>query len=143
MEGGINDALASMLGLLDVASFEGIGRVGTLPSPLSFEDFCERVKKALDLPTLHARRVTDTVYRVAVVGGEGKDLISAAVKTGADTYLSGRLGYHAMLDGEINLLEGGHYFTEKHAASLLAAMAKDIDPAVETQFYTPNLLSFY
>ncbi len=143
VEGGINDALAEKLGLLDVTPFEGLGRIGELPAPLPFEEFAERVKSLLGAPAVNALRVSDSVSCVAVVGGEGKDFIDAAASAGADTYLSGRLSYHAMLDGEINLIECGHYFTEKHAARLLADMAKRVDHAIEADFYVPNLLSVY
>ena len=143
-EGGINDALANLLGLAHVEPLDGgLGRVGELPSPLSMHDFAEKVKCALGAPGLNILCKQDTVSRVAVVGGEGKDFIAAAKASGADTYLSGRLGYHAMIDGAINLVECGHYFTERHAAELLADMAKDIDRSVQADFYAPNLLSVY
>ena len=144
VEGGINDALLEMLGITEgVSSLEGMGRIGELPSPLRFEEFANRVKIVLDAVAVNALCVKETVSCVAVVGGEGKDFIDAAVAAGADTYLSGRLGYHAMLDGEINLIECGHYFSEKHAARLLAKMAKRIDETVETAVFTPNLLGLY
>jgi putative NIF3 family GTP cyclohydrolase 1 type 2 len=145
VEGGINDALASMLGLLDITSFDGIGRVGTLPSPLSFEDFCERVKKALDLPTLHARRVTDTVYRVAVLGGEGKDYLKAALASEADTYISGSLGYHTLEDAPelgINLIEGGHYYTEAAVLGFFEELLSLIDPSITVHVLSSNNARF-
>ena len=143
VEGGINDALCEMLGLGEVESFAGLGRVGTLPETLSFSVFAERVKAVLGVPFLNTRCVSDTVRRVAVVGGEGKDMIGAALMAGADTYLSGRLGYHAMLDATVNLLEAGHYFTERHAARLLAEMTVRVHPEAKVEIYTPNLLSVY
>ena len=147
MEGGINDALSSMLGLSEVAPIDegegALGRIGTLRAPMPLEDFCALVKKITDAPFVTVLKKTDAVSRVAVVGGEGKDLIGEATNAGADTYLSGSLGYHAMLDGEINLIECGHYFSEKHAATLLSNEAKAISPDVKVEIYTPNSLAIY
>ncbi len=142
-QGGINDALAEMLSLKDVTAFASLGRIGDLPQAMPFDAFAQKVKELLHVPVLNVRRVNETVSCVAIVGGEGKDFLEEAACAGADTYVSGRLGYHAMLDGEINLIECGHYFSEKHAASLLADMVQSIDPNVRTEIYTPNLLSVY
>ena len=144
---GVNDGLCDLLGLAQVAPLgEGdaaLGRVGSLPSPLSFADFTALVKEKLGVPALCGKRVTDTVRRVAVVGGEGKDFIRDAHASGADVYLSGRLGYHAMLDAPLSVLEMGHYHSEKHAACLLAEKTKRLLPETETKIYTPNLLTIY
>lgn len=145
--GGVNDGLCALLGLTDVSPLgEGeaaLGRVGRLPSPLSFEDFTVLVKEKLGAPALCGKKKTDTVSRVAVVGGEGKDFIPDAEKAGADVYLSGRLGYHAMLDAPLSVLEAGHYFSEKHAAGLLAEMVKKHIPDAKVEIYTPNSLAIY
>ena len=147
MEGGINDALAEALGLCSVEPMgEGeaaLGRVGEFSSPMSFEDFCTLVKKVTDAPFVNACVKTDAVCRVAVVGGAGKDFIPYAEAAGADTYLSGSLAYHAMVDGEINLVECGHYYSERHAAYLLEKLAKTVLPEAETKIYVPNSLRVY
>lgn len=147
MEGGINDALAAMLGLSATTPIDdgegALGRIGTLPSPMPFEDFCALVKKITGAPFVTALRKTDTVSRVAVVGGAGSDLTPLTKKAGADTYLSGSISYHTMVDGEINLVECGHYFSEKHAAKLLEGIVKELLPTAETKIYTPNSLVIY
>lgn len=147
VSGGVNDALASVLGLSDVSVLgEGeasLGRIGTLPETMSLPDFAEYVKRALGVPFVCVADASRSVRRVAVVGGEGKDFIAAACEAGADTYLSGRLGYHAMQDSAINLVEGGHYFTERPAIASLEAIVKELLPDAVTEIYTPNPLSIY
>ncbi|MBP3436528.1 MAG: Nif3-like dinuclear metal center hexameric protein [Clostridia bacterium] len=143
VDGGINDALANMLGLQDVKRLScdsAIGRIGVLPSPLSFSDFCERVKQALGTTALCTRFVKDEVKTVALVGGEGKDFLPSAIEKGADAYLAGRIGYHAMIDSPINAVEAGHYFSERHSALLLNEYVKEIDETVFCEIYTPNPL---
>ncbi len=144
---GVNDGLCRLLGLTETAPLgEGeaaLGRVGDLPSPIPFDDFIAMVKEKLGASALCGKKMTDTVRRVAVVGGEGKDFVGDARAVGADVYLSGRLGYHAMLDAPLSVLEMGHYDSEKHAALLLAERVKRLLPDCETEIYTPNLLAIY
>ena len=147
VKGGVNDTLAKQLKLTDITPLgEGeaaLGRIGKLPRPLSFKTFCERVKKQLGTPVLNGNDRGKTVSRVAIVGGEGKDFISFAIAAGADTYLSGRLGYHAMQDAPINLVEAGHFYTERQAVATLAEMAKGIDANIDARIFSPNPISFY
>ena len=146
-DGGVNDTLARKLRLTDVMPLgEGeasLGRIGTLSEEMPLEDFAEYVKVALGAPAVQALDADRAVFRVAIVGGEGKDFISVAIAAGVDTYLSGRLGYHAMQDAPINLMEVGHYYTERAATEALSAMVSEIDPGIQCEIYTPNPLTFY
>ncbi len=145
--GGVNDALSEVLSLLDVAPLgEGeasLGRIGTLSSSMSLCAFADIIKRALGAPLVQVWDAERPVHRVAVVGGEGKDFIDAAREAGADTYLSGRLGYHAMQDAPLNLMEVGHYFTERPAVSALERLVKACAPDAQTEIYTPNPLTVY
>ena len=147
MPGGINDWLADALGLSSVTPMDdgegALGRVGAYSEPMPFEDFCALIKRVTDAPHVNVLRKTDTVRRVAVVGGAGKDFAPFAKTAGADTYLSGSLAYHVMVDGEINLVECGHYFSERHAARLLENIAKELLPEAKTEIYVPNSLRVY
>ena len=114
--GGVNDLLARALGLCEVTGFaDGLGRIGSLPAPLTLEDFCAAVRRALGAPLLLIGNGGRAVSRVAVLGGSGKDELGAAIAAGADTYLSGRLSYETVneaADLGINLIEAGHFYTE-------------------------------
>ena len=145
--GGVNDTLAKTLRLSDVRALgEGessLGRIGKLPTEMTVADFAEYAKRALGAPMAQVHDAKKTVSFVALVGGEGKELISAAISAGADTYLSGRLGYHVMQDSPINLIEAGHYFTERPAMTSLCDTVKALLPEVQTEIYTPNPLDSY
>ena len=147
VSGGVNDVLAKTIGLSDVSALgEGeasLGRIGTLSKKMSLPDFAEYVKRALGVPFICVADASRSVRRVAVVGGEGKDFISIAREAGADTYLSGRLGYHNMQDSDINLIEAGHYFTERPALWALMETVNALDPTLTTEIYTPNPISIY
>ena len=76
--------------------------------------------------------------RVAVLGGEGGDFVSAAKAAGADLFVSGRIGYHRMLDGAeegIALIEAGHFATEVAVCHRLAALVKAADADLEVEIY--------
>ena len=147
-EGGVNDTLCALLGLCDLSPIfeEGIplGRIGTLPSPLSAEELAARVKAALGSPLVLISDSGIMAHRVAVVGGSGKDMIGAAKAAGADTFVSGRFDYHPMTDAPddktspMNLIEAGHFYTEAPVCNSIAKMISDIDADIECRVLDSN-----
>ena len=138
-DGGVNDALATCLGLTNVEPFgdnsnpagKPIGRVGDLPEAVDAKTFAETVKKALHLPALVFAGCGKPVRRVAVLGGSGDEDIAAAVAAGADTYVTGELRYHQLCDapyGEINLVMAGHFHTEAPVLEILAQVCREACP---------------
>lgn len=118
-DGGVNDILASLFGLSDVEKFgvEGdtAARIGMLPKPMAFEDFCRLVKTTLGAPSVCGAKGGETVSRLALLGGSGKDYIREAQKMGADTYLTGEVNYNYLLEAAENglsVVTAGHYHTE-------------------------------
>ncbi len=118
-EGGINDILANIFSLSDIEKFgvdgDTAARIGTLPKPMAFEDFCRLVKDTLGAPSVCGAKAGDTVSRLALLGGSGKDYIREAQKMGADTYLTGEVNYNYLLEAAENglsVVTAGHYHTE-------------------------------
>ena len=69
---------------------EGIGRVGTLESPMTLEECCVYVKHKLNLGSIKVFGDMDKkVQRLAVSPGSGKTAIAAALKKGADVLVTG------------------------------------------------------
>lgn len=127
-EGGVSDRLAASLGLAEVETVgeERLLRLGTLPAPCTGETLAAEVRRRLRAPAVTLAAAGRPILRVAVSGGEGKDLIDAAAAAGADAYVSGRFGYHAMQDAAaagLTLIEAGHYCTE---VGILAGFAQAI-----------------
>lgn len=132
VEGGVNDCLADLIGLGNVVPFgeSGMGRIGDLEE-MSLEDFAYRLKEQLNAHGLQYADGYSPVHRVAVVGGSGKDELAAAIAAGADTFVSGRIGYHEMQEASelgINLIEAGHYFSEYPVTSFFAEELSKISP---------------
>jgi putative NIF3 family GTP cyclohydrolase 1 type 2 len=56
----------------------------------------------------------DKIKTVAVCGGSGSNLLSSAISSRADAFITGDVGYHTFLqaEGKILLVDAGHYETE-------------------------------
>jgi dinuclear metal center YbgI/SA1388 family protein len=143
VRGGVNDILADIVGIKNPVPFGegGLGRIGNLSEELSMEDFSYLVKGLLDCDGVKVADAVIPVYRVAVVGGDGKDYIKAALAEGADTFLSGRIGYNTMVEAAemgINLLEGGHYFTEQPVTSYFQSLLMRLDSDMYIEILNSN-----
>ncbi len=119
LDGGMNDLLCEKLGLTPGERFgdagEEIGRLADI-AETDIREFSENVKNALDAPfALLSAGGKKTVKRVAVCGGDGKDLIIPAAKCGADILVTGRASYNTAVEAQehgIAVLECGHFYTE-------------------------------
>ena len=111
--GGVNDVLAEKLGLQNVTTlFNGcegggsLGRVGTLPQKMEFDDFAAMVKRVLGLDFVTGISAGKVVH-----------------KHGADTYVTGDIKYHeaqnAVFSG-LNLIDATHQGTELPVVAVLA-----------------------
>ena len=142
-EGGVNDVLARLIGLLDVRPFgvEGIGRIGTLDAEIGAYAFAKRVRDALGCEGVFVSDAHRPCRRVAVLGGGGDDDITAAIAAGADTYVSGELKYHSLTDAPdigVNLIEAGHFYTEAPVCAVLADMIREADGSIECDVFNSN-----
>lgn len=147
LDGGVNDALASTLGLPVVARFacedELEGRIVGLDHSVSFSDFIASVKQALGVNFVNCADAGIPVRRIGLLGGEGGDFIRAALNAGCDTYLTGRAGYHAMLDASelgINVIEAGHFYTEVPICRVLADLIHECDHSLTVDICTDSTL---
>ena len=138
-EGGVNDILAATLGLSNVVPFgpagEELGRIGDLPDAVSAAECAKTVCEKLHVPSVLLAG-KGNVRRVAVLGGEGGDFVSAAKAAGADLFLSGRIGYHRMLDAPeegILTVEAGHYATEYPVCEYLRSLVLEAVPSAEVE----------
>ena len=138
IEGGVNDTLAGYLGIKNTESFIPYGRIGDVEKQTFFE-FAEKVAKALKLNvnTLPMVKANDTVSRVAVVSGCGKDEISAALNAGADTFVTGEVMHNHMIDCKelgLNLICATHYATERIIVPMLSETVSKFVPCDIYQF---------
>ena len=138
--GGVNDTLCALLGLYDVKD-EGMLRVGEFPQEMTHDEFARLLKARLGCEKLTYVERRPRIRRVAVLGGDGKDCYADAVKTGADTYLTGNMSYNSMTDaacGPINVYEAGHFETESPVCRAICDMISDFDPAICCEIFDCN-----
>lgn len=145
-DGGVNDCLAEALGLREIEKFgdpesPALGRIGRLNDEMSVVRFAEYVKERLGCRAVRLAALGDeTVRRVAVVGGSGKDFIFAAKESGADVLVTGEASYNDVLDGaecSIPVVAAGHYETERVVLPRLEALARECGAETEVFTYTP------
>ena len=141
LDGGVNDVLTARLGLCDATPFGevGIGRIGNLAEPMEVKAFAALVKEALGAPVVALADAGLAVRRVAVLGGGGSDDADAAKAAGADTYVTGELKYHQMVDAPevgMNLIEAGHFYTEQPICEKLRAMLLEIEPTLRVDLWS-------
>ena len=134
VKGGVNDVLANAIGLQNVIPFgkngEEIGRIGDLPAPMSLRDFAELVKATTGAKLVQISSNGKPVSRVAVLGGGGAGESPAAAAAGADTYLTGDLRHDQLTEAperEMNMVQGGHFFTENLVCDRICEMLHEAD----------------
>ena len=128
LEGGVNDCLASALGLTGVTAFLPYGRIGEV-EPQPFERFASHVGEALETEELSCVKACPTTKKVALVSGSGKDEIIHALRAGADTFVTGEASHSAMLDCKelgLNLICATHYATERVVLPFLQSMVQEV-----------------
>lgn len=117
-QGGVNDALAESLGLLNIVSLppENLGRVGTLKTPMTLEEFARFVQEKLDTKVRICGESDSTISRVAVIGGSGGSECDTVHAFGADVLVTGEIKHSQALSARctgLNIVEAGHYETER------------------------------
>lgn len=145
VSGGVNDHLCKVLGIENAVPFgEGdLGRIGYIPEERLLDDFALHIKECLDADVIRIADALNPVRHVAVVGGDGKSYVKDAIELGADTYISGRIGYNVMEEAAemgINLIEAGHYFTEQPITEFLRDLLYSFDPSLSIEIVSSNLI---
>ncbi len=132
--GGINDNLASLLGLKNTEHIENsLLVVGELDKEMSIDDFAELVSDTLNVSGI---RFTDTeklIKKVAVGGGACGEYAEIAAKY-ADCFVTGDMKYHEMLEASENgfcVISAGHFETENEAFLMLKSKLDKIFTDVE------------
>jgi len=122
-QNGINTRLAKKLNLTDInfLTDSGLGVIGHLPQPVSYEEFIRFVHETLNCTYVRfTQPAKQTVQTVALCGGSGAEFIGEAVRQGADVFLTADCKYHEFqdADGQIGLIDIDHWISERHAREI-------------------------
>lgn len=100
----------------------GSGLMGILPEPLEETGFLHMLKTSFGLSLIrHTPLLGKKIQKVAICGGSGSFLTGAAIRAGADIYITADLKYHEFFDanGKILLADIGHWESEQFTTELL------------------------
>ncbi len=106
---------------------KGIGRIADLKSEIELDKFLVKIKEIYDLDVIKVINSKKSIKRIALCSGSGSDFIKDAYYQGADLYLTGDIKYHEAQTAEelgMNLVDFGHYGSEKFVKELLFAQLK-------------------
>ena len=131
--GGVNDTLASVLGLQDIHVLNpkgkteagqsyGLLRAGTVPTQ-SLEDFLSNVKEKLHCPGLRYADGGKPVHKVAVGGGSCGSELQEAAEAGCDTFVTADVKYNQFWDAKnlgLTIIDAGHFYTENPVCAVMA-----------------------
>lgn len=105
----------------------GAGMIGTLPVPMSGQDFLAHIQRSMATGCIKYTRLLDKmVSKVAICGGSGSFLLGDAIQAGADFFITSDFKYHQFFDaeGRIVIADIGHYESEQYTPQLLEALLK-------------------
>lgn len=129
--------------------WSGLGAIGNLPSPLSYDDFITLVKKVYGSPMVRTTigRTARTVSRVALCGGSGGEFIPDAIAQGADAYITSDVRYHDFVDYSTSILiiDTGHFESEKCSRAILKSIISENfhNFAVKISEYEQNSIQYH
>jgi dinuclear metal center YbgI/SA1388 family protein len=105
----------------------GLGRIGKLAHPMTMADFCQFMKKQLDLKTFRiSGKINRKIEKVALCGGSGGSFIKTALTAGADVYITGDVRYHDFFiaDNQMIIADIGHFESEHFIREIICAELK-------------------
>ena len=107
---------------LDPIGNIGSGMIGELKKQMNEGSFLDYLKEKMNLKVVkHTSVLGKKVKNVAVCGGSGGFLLTAAINAGADVFITADYKYHEFFDanGEIMIIDIGHYESERYTIDLL------------------------
>jgi len=147
---GVSRVLAERLGLKNLHFLQpsiaepevcGSGMVGEFENPMEEIDFLGLVSKIIDSPCLrHSALTGRKIQKVALCGGAGVPFMADALKNHADAYLTADIKYHDFFvpEGDILLVDGGHFETEQFTKELLCGLIRKKFPTFAAEIAETN-----
>lgn len=136
--GGVNDVLASVLGLTNVeplGAYGGMMRMGDVPEQ-TLDAFLGFVKETLHCDGLRYVDGGKPVRKVAVGGGGCADGLYDAICAGCDTFVTSDIKYNGFWDAQeqgLSLIDAGHFHTENPIVAVLAEKIAAAFPVIEVK----------
>ncbi len=126
----------------------GTGVTGLLANPLPVTEFLQLLRKVFGTGVIrHTAGTVDMVRKVALCGGAGAFLTSAALASSADVVVTSDLKYHDFFATEDRMIlaDIGHYESEQFSIELLHNLIVQKFPtfAVQKTAVVTNPVNYY
>ena len=133
---GVSRVLAEKLGLRNLhllqpsesePEFCGAGMIGEFDGPMEEKAFLALVADTIGSPCLrHSAFMGRKILKVALCGGSGTPFLPDALRQKADAYLTADIKYHDFFvpEGDILLVDGGHFETEQFTKELIVELIR-------------------
>ncbi len=113
----------------------GFGIIGTLPTPLTPQDFIKRLAHITGGTSwTNCGPCPDTIQTVAYCTGSGSSLAKAAFARGADVFITGDVKYHTALDSTGYIMDVGHFLLEEEMMRRFAKELQNAAPELDITF---------
>jgi putative NIF3 family GTP cyclohydrolase 1 type 2 len=119
----------------------GLGCIGELETEMGTDDFLNLLKSVFDSKAIRYSGIKrKSLKKVALCGGSGASLISTAIASGAEAFVTADIKYHSFQDAGNNLLliDIGHYESEKFAIEILYDLIIKKFPKFAVRFSETN-----
>ena len=106
----------------------GSGLVGDLAEAMGEKEFLDRIKTSFGVGVIrHTRLTGQPVKKVAVCGGAGSFLISNALSSGVNFYITSDVKYHEFFDANDRMViaDIGHFESEQFTIDLLFEVLRE------------------
>lgn len=127
----------NVIPLENVNPVTGFGIIGELPQAEEPRPFLERVKATFGCGCLrHTALCKGEIRKVAVCGGAGCFLTQAAIRAGADVFISADYKYHDFFDADKRLIiaDIGHYESEQFTKEIFYELVRKKIPNFAIRF---------
>lgn len=115
---------------------KGAGCVGILPEALPVRDFLHYLQERMELKLIkHTSFIKDEVQKIALCGGSGAFLLTDAIRSGADVFISADFKYHDYFeaDNRITVCDIGHYESEIFTLEIFVQLLTEKFPTFATR----------
>jgi len=119
----------------------GLGCIGEFKDKIVEEDFLNLISKVFDAKGVRYSNITGRqIKKVALCGGSGASLISKAIFSGADAFISADIKYHNFFDADdrILIVDIGHFESEKFSTEILYDLIIKKFPKFAVRFSETN-----
>lgn len=121
----------------------GLGVIGSLSQPMDFDALLQRVKEAFGADILrYIPPRQPSVRTIALCGGAGSEFMDAAIRQGADVYISADFKYHVFQPavGQIGVIDIDHWVSEHFTREVFADLLEGhVETVVSEQDHSPVL----